>query len=147
MRRPRALLFVCKSNSVRSPMAAALASNYLQSDIFVDSAGLEAARINPFAVAVMAELDIDLSAHAGKTITDIVPGKFDIVISLTGEVDRYVRESLRNAGTIFDVWPIEDPAQALEQGRSRDQVLSAFRDVREDLATRIRLGFSLKSEG
>jgi protein-tyrosine-phosphatase len=53
---PRAVLFSCTLNSVRSPMAEGLLKHFLGHRIYVDSAGVRAGEIDPFAISVMEEL-------------------------------------------------------------------------------------------
>ncbi len=64
---PRNLLFACTRNAVRSPMAEALARRWLGSAVFIDSAGVEPAPVNLFAVAVMDEIGLDIRSHHART--------------------------------------------------------------------------------
>ena len=50
---PGAVLFACTQNSVRSPMAEALLKHLLGHRIYVDSAGVRAGDVDPFAVEVI----------------------------------------------------------------------------------------------
>ena len=63
--RPLAVLFACGLNSVRSPIAAALYAQMFGRGSYVGSAGVRKGELDPFAVAAMAELDID-AAGAGE---------------------------------------------------------------------------------
>ena len=58
--RPQAVLFACGLNAVRSPMAAALLRQMLGTSIYVGSAGVRKGELDPFAVAVMDEIGIDI---------------------------------------------------------------------------------------
>ena len=61
------VLFVCIHNSARSQMAEAWL-NHLYGDRFAAaSAGLEPGTLNPYAVRVMAEAGIDISAGPTKS--------------------------------------------------------------------------------
>ena len=68
--KPAAVLFACTMNSVRSPIAEALLKYLHGSRIYVDSAGARKGEIDPFAVAVMEEMGIDLSRHRAKSFAD-----------------------------------------------------------------------------
>ena len=60
--RPQAVLFACGMNAVRSPMAAGLlAADVRQVASIVGSAGVQQGELDPFAVAVMDEIGIDIS--------------------------------------------------------------------------------------
>ena len=51
MRLPGSVLFACNHNAIRSPMAAALLRHLHGRQIFVDSDGVRASAIDPFAIA------------------------------------------------------------------------------------------------
>ena len=61
--RPLAVLFACGQNSVRSPIAAGLFAQLYGRAIYVGSAGVRKGELDPFAVAAMAEIGIDISKH------------------------------------------------------------------------------------
>ncbi|MEO6339111.1 MAG: low molecular weight phosphatase family protein [Caulobacteraceae bacterium] len=130
---PRAVLFACNLNRVRSVMAAALLERAHGRRIVVDSCGLLPGEgVDPFAWAVMAEIGVDLTDHASKTIMALDPRQFDLVVSLTPETQRYGEQHL--PGVQQEYWPIPDPT-AVEG--SRDQRMDAYREVRDDLARRL----------
>lgn len=58
------VLFVCIHNSARSQMAEAFLNHYDGDCLIAESAGLEAGKLNPYAVKVMQEVGIDIS-HKG----------------------------------------------------------------------------------
>src|SRR3546814_17756928 len=73
--RPTSVLFVCTHNSIRSPMAEAILKHFHKHRIFVDSVGVRAGELDPFAVAVMEENGIDLSRNCVKTLDDLEIGR------------------------------------------------------------------------
>ena len=95
MRRPGSVLFACNYNSVRSPMAEGLAKNLFGDVIYVDSAGVRQGGVDGFAIAVMAEIDVDISQHSSKTFDDLEDTSFDLVISLTPEAQHKAVELTR----------------------------------------------------
>ena len=58
----KSLLFLCVANSARSQMAEGLARRIFGDRVLVMSAGSEPSKVNPFAVEVMRELGVDLTA-------------------------------------------------------------------------------------
>lgn len=82
---PRVLI-LCTHNSARSQMAEGLtrrAAQALGLDLDVFSAGTEATSVKPNAIAVMAELGIDLSAASSKTLLDVPdPWNFEHVVTV-----------------------------------------------------------------
>ncbi|BCI88936.1 hypothetical protein NIIDMKKI_41420 [Mycobacterium kansasii] len=77
------VMFVCVHNAGRSQMAAALLTRLSEGRIEVRSAGTEPAdRINPVAVAAMAELGIDLTSATPKVLTPQAVQASDVVITM-----------------------------------------------------------------
>jgi arsenate reductase len=78
----RVILFICTHNSARSQMA----EGYLRArygDVFdVHSAGTEVRGVNPVAIAVMAEIGIDISTHRSKLIDEFMGMETDVVVTV-----------------------------------------------------------------
>jgi protein-tyrosine-phosphatase len=137
---PGAILFACNFNRVRSPMAEGLMKLMFGERVYVDSCGLrldEEDAPDPFVVAVMDELGVDVSHHRPKTF-DAVDDSFDLVISLTPEAQHRAVELARHNAVELEYWPTHDPTLAMG---SRDAVLAAYRETRDALAARIRARF------
>jgi len=133
-RLPGSVLFACTFNSIRSPMAAALMRQIHGVRIFVDSAGVRTAPVDPFAVAVMAEIGIDLAAHRAKRMTDLDDSSFDLVVSFSPDAQHLAVELTRTSACEVEFWPVFDPT-AVEG--SREETLNAYRLVRDHLRKRI----------
>jgi protein-tyrosine-phosphatase len=133
-RLPSSVLFACTFNAIRSPMAAALLRHLHGRHIYVDSVGVRDAEIDPFAVAVMDEIGIDIGKHRAKTFEDLEDTSFDLVVSLSPEAQHSAIELTRTMACEVEFWPMLDPT-AVEG--SRDKVLEAYRLVRDNLRTRI----------
>jgi protein-tyrosine-phosphatase len=133
-RLPGSVLFACTLNSIRSPMAAALLRQLHGGRIFVDSVGVRTAPIDPFAVAVMAELGIDLQAHQPKSFDELEDTSFDLVVSLSPDAQHTAVELTRASACEVEFWPVYDPT-AVEG--NRDETLAAYRLVRDQLKKRI----------
>ncbi len=76
------ILFLCTGNSCRSQMAEGFAKALLSDRYDCFSAGIEKHGMNPFAVRVMSEVGIDLSAHHSKTLDELSSQLFDRVITV-----------------------------------------------------------------
>ena len=138
---PSAVLFTCNFNRVRSPMAEALLKRALGDRIFVDSCGLKrdaAEGADPFVLAVMGELSLDLSGHRPKTFDDLEDDSFDLIVSLTPEAQHRAVELTRGRAAEIEYWPTFDPT--LSEG-SREARLAAYREVRDGLAAHIARRF------
>lgn len=143
---PGAVLFACNFNRVRSPMAEALMKLAYGDQVFVDSVGLKheegGDEADPFAAAVIDELGGDLAGFRPKTFDALEDESFDVIISLTPEAQHRAVELTRNHAADIEYWPTFDPT--LVSG-SRAQILDAYREVRDELARRIRERFGRPS--
>jgi protein-tyrosine-phosphatase len=143
---PGAVLFACNLNRVRSPMAAGLMRRLFGHAVFVDSCGLHAGSrrddlaygADPFAVAVMDELGVDLTGHNPKNFDDLEDSSFDVAISLSPEAHHRAGELARRRAIEVEYWPTFDPT--LVEG-GREARLAAYRDVRDALERRLRARF------
>jgi protein-tyrosine-phosphatase len=133
-RLPSSVLFACTFNSIRSPMAEALMKYLHGRQIYVDSVGVRESEIDPFAVAVMDEIGIDISKHRGKTFDELEDTSFDLVVSLSPEAQHSAVELTRTMACEVEFWPVLDPT-AIEG--SREEMLEAYRMVRDHLRRRI----------
>ncbi len=137
-RAPRRLLFACTRNAVRSPMAEALAGRRLSPGTSIDSAGVEPGLVNPFAVAVMDEIGLDIRGHRARTFEELSDCSFDLVVALSENAFRAAKLFAAGLAATVEYWDVTDPT--LNEG-SREQRLAAFRSVRGDLDARIRERF------
>jgi protein-tyrosine-phosphatase len=133
--RPQSVLFACTMNSVRSPMAEAIAQHYFGREIYFASAGLKRGKLDPFAIAAMEEVGVDLSRHTPHTFEDLEDSNFDLIITLSPESHHKALEFTRAMAVDVVYWPIPDATAA--RG-SRETVLDAYRDVRDRLTRRIK---------
>lgn len=141
-RAPQAVLFACGLNSVRSPMAQSLLHRMFPKSLYVRSAGVRKGELDPFAVAVMAELGQDISSHKPMTFEELDDWEglnFDLIITLAPEAHHKALELTRTLAAEVEYWPTHDPTGA--QG-NREQKLEAYRDVCDGLLLRIRRRFS-----
>lgn len=135
---PSAVLFCCTYNSVRSPMAEGIMKRLHGTRVFVDSVGVKPGEIDPFVVAVMEEIGVDLSRHRSKTFDELEDDSFDVVVSLSPEAQHKAVELTRTNACEVEFWPTFDPT--LVDG-SREARMDAYRQVRDELERRIRARF------
>ena len=145
--RPQAVLFACGFNSVRSPMAAALFRQLIGAGSYVNSAGVRKEELDPFAVAVLEEIGVDIAKHRPMTFEELDEWEglnFDLIVTLAPEAHHKALELTRTAAVEVEYWPTPDPT-AVEG--SRAMRLEAYREVREHLAQRIKTRFGWRAGG
>ena len=138
---PQAVLFACGFNSVRSPMAAGLLKQMMGRTIYVASAGVRKEELDPFAVAVLEEVGIDISRHRPMTFEELDDWEglnVDLIVSLSPEAHHKALDLTRTLAADVEYWPTPDPTAA--EG-SREQRMDAYRQVRDQLTERIRSRF------
>ena len=128
----KSILFMCVANSARSQMAEGLARNILGDRVPVMSAGSQPSRVNPYAIEVMRELGIDLTAHRSKSVQTIDPADIDTVITLCAE--EVCPVFLGNARRLH--WPIPDPASN-DPSLPRAEMLTRFRTARDTIKRKL----------
>jgi protein-tyrosine-phosphatase len=141
-RDPQAVLFACGQNSVRSPMAASLLQQMFPRGLYVRSAGVKKGELDPFAVAVMAELGQDISLHKPITFEELDDWEglnFDLIVTLSPEAHHKALDLTRTVAADVEYWPTVDPTTA--EG-NREQKLQAYREVLDMLLLRIRKRFA-----
>ncbi|MGA2194116.1 MAG: arsenate reductase ArsC [Bryobacteraceae bacterium] len=129
--KPR-ILILCTGNSARSQMAEALLRHEAGGRFEVFSAGTQPSRVRPEAIAVMAEIGLDISGHRSKSVDEFVGLDFDFVIT--------VCDNAKETCPVFPAavtrlhWPFEDPA-AVEG--SEEVRKASFRRIRDRIHGRI----------
>ncbi len=134
MARPSSVLFICGRNAVRSPMAACLATASFPS-LYIASGGVAPGERDPFVDAVLAEVGLKLDAHKPQALEDLEDLNFDLAITLSPEAHHRALELTRTHAIEVEYWPMSDPT--LTTG-TREQIIAAYRDLRDWLDERIR---------
>ena len=130
---------MCVANSARSQLAEGLARK-LFPDAEIQSAGSQPGKLNPYAVAVMNELGIDISSHYSKSLDDLSTEfiqNLDYVITLCAE--EVCPTLVSKAKKIH--WPHPDPASKTELPES--EALQRFRVARDAIQQKLK---TFKSE-
>jgi protein-tyrosine-phosphatase len=144
---PQAVLFACGLNSVRSPMAAGLFKQLVGRTRYVGSAGVRKSELDPFAVAVLDEIGVDLAKHRPMTFEELDDWEglnFDLIVTLSSEAHHKALELTRTLAADVEYWPTADPT-AIEG--TREQRLAAYREVRDQLIARIKDRFGQRPSG
>ena len=124
----KSVLFVCTHNSARSQMAEGLLRAFHGRLYEAYSAGTHPGRVNPFAVAAMGELDVDISSHWSKSVDEVGDDLMDVVVTVCDSAKEscpYVPAKDRSFHRSF-----EDPSTV--EG-SDEQKLDAFRRIRDEI--------------
>jgi protein-tyrosine-phosphatase len=129
------VLFGCTHNAVRSPMAEGLAKKLLGTRVYVDSAGVRPQEIDPFVIASLGELGVDIQRHRAKTFDRLQDSSFDLIVTLSPEAHHKALELTRIMACEVEYWPTFDPT-LIEEG-SREARLEGYRALRDGLKARI----------
>ena len=135
---PQSVLFLCGMNAIRSPMAEALARQILPSRVFLASAGLRAGERDPFVDAVLGEKGLSLGERQPQSIEELADTNFDLIITLSPEAHHRALDMTRTIAADVEYWPTMDPTVV---SGTRDQIIAAYRDVRDRLAASIAQRF------
>jgi protein-tyrosine-phosphatase len=125
-------------NAVRSPMAEMLARRLLPTTTFVASAGVRGGERDPFVDAVLAEDGLSLGGRHPRTLDDLEDDYFDLIVTLAPEAHHAALELTRSLAVDVEYWPMPDPT---DMTGTREQIMAAYRDVRERLKARISRRF------
>ena len=145
--RPQAVLFACGLNAVRSPMAAGLYRQLFGRTSYVNSAGVRKGELDPFAVAAMDELGLDIAKHKPMTIEELEDWEglnFDLIVTLSPEAHHRALELTRTLAADVEYWPTPDPT--VVEG-SREQRLESYRGIRDQLMKKIKDRFNWRPGG
>lgn len=131
---PRSVLFLCGLNVVRSPVAERLARRLLPSSVFIASAGVQVGEPDPFIDAVLAEEGFEPEERHPRTLDDLEDDYFDLIITLAPEAHHAALELTRTLAVEVEYWPTVDPTAT---HGTREQKMTAYRDLRDRLKSRI----------
>ena len=128
---PGAVLFMCGMNSIRSPMAEAIARHYLPNSVYIASAGVRRGDRDPFVDVVLDEIGLTLGRHQPHVLDDLEDDYFDLIITLAPEAHHKALELTRTWHVDVEYWPTPDPTVATG---TREQILDAYRGVRDHIS-------------
>lgn len=126
------IVFLCVANSARSQMAEGLARRMIGDRMFVQSAGSQPSKVNPYAIEAMSEFGIDLNKQQSKSVNDIdLEGVSTVVTLCDEEVCPVLPGKVRRLH-----WPMPDPASA-DTSLSHEQSLARFRNCRDQIKSKL----------
>ena len=131
---PTRVLFVCTHNSARSQMAEGMVRAWGGDRFEAFSAGTEATRVRPEAIAVMREIGIDISGHTSKTIEPFIGEAFAWVITVCDAAKESCPVIPGAAQQAH--WSIDDPSAV--EGNEEER-LEAFRATRNIIRDRVHM--------
>ncbi|MCS7249389.1 MAG: arsenate reductase ArsC [candidate division WOR-3 bacterium] len=128
------ILFLCEENSCRSQIAEGIVNNLYSHCCQAKSAGSRITEIDPKAILIMKEINIDISQQRSKLVDEFFNQEFDYVITLCGQDAKNncpyfvgkVKERL--------FWDIPNPK--LAKGEEKE-ILNFYREIRELLKEKI----------
>jgi arsenate reductase (thioredoxin) len=133
------VLILCTGNSCRSHIAEGLLRAAASDLIEVVSAGSRpAGYVHPMAIAVLKEINVDISGHRSKHMKEFMETPIETVITVCGNADQVC--PIFPGQVNRHHWPFEDPA--LASGTEEEQ-LAVFRRVRNE----IRRTFTAYADG
>jgi protein-tyrosine-phosphatase len=122
-------------------MAAGLFQQMIGNEIRVASAGVQKGELDPFAVAAMKEIGIDIGRHRPVTfeeLADLGELDFDLIVTLSPPAHHRALELIRTYPATVEYWPTIDPTGV--EG-NREQRLAAYRELRDQMLARIQERF------
>ena len=126
------VLFLCTHNSARSQMAEGLL-RYLAGDRFeAYSAGTEVTHVRPLAIRAMADLGVDISGQASKTLDRYLDETFDAVVTVCDQANESCPVFPGARSRLH--WSFPDPSRATG---SEEEQLAVYRTVRDAIRARI----------
>ena len=125
-------------------MAAAMLRHLAGRRVYVESAGVRPGERDPFAIAVMDEIGFDISDHVPRSIDDLHDLGFDRIVALAPEPQHKALGLAHGYAIDVDYWPTPDPTLA---SGSRDMILDAYRQVRDQLFDRVKTEFPVQAAG
>ena len=120
-------------------MAEGIAKHLFGRKIYFDSVGLLCEDVNGYAIAVMAELGIDISKHKGKTFDELHDMSFDLIITMTPQAQHTALDLTRTISMDVEYWPTYDPTAVRGQ---REEILREYRISRDYLYEKVKDRFS-----
>ncbi len=131
---PVRVLFLCTHNSARSQMAEGLLRWLGKDDFAVFSAGTEPGQLHPLAVAVMQEINVDISEQRSQHLNDYLDQHFDYVITVCDRAKETCPTFPGDPERIH--WSFDDPS-AIEGDEETRRAF--FRKIRGQIGDRLRL--------
>lgn len=123
-------------------MAAAILQHLAGPRFRVMSAGVRRGHADPFVMAVMDEIGIDITAHQPRIFGELGRETFSTIVTLSPEAQHHAVELTRIMKADVEYWPTFDPSMLPAQA-GRAAILDAYRKLRDDLLEKIKRRFAI----
>ncbi|PJI91187.1 protein tyrosine phosphatase [Yoonia maricola] len=137
---PQSVLFCCDHNSVRSPMAEGIMKQLFGTQCYIQSVGVKNdLEIDGFAIAVCAEIGVELSRHRSRSFDEMEDwgddlSSFDLVLALSPASQRRALDLTQFYHLDVEYWPILDPTGLGDDRKAR---LDLYRQTRDQIKDRL----------
>jgi arsenate reductase len=125
------ILFACTGNSCRSQMAEGWTRHLKGAEIEAHSAGINPMPVDPRAIAVMAEVGIDISTQTSTSIAEVSNEHFDYVVTLCDHAHRSCPAFPARTRVVHANF--EDPPTLALGAGSEEEALEHYRRVRDEI--------------
>lgn len=125
------ILILCTGNSCRSQMAEALINHLKGDHLQAFSAGVRPHGLDPRAVAVMAEIGLDISGGRSKDVSEFMDRDFDYVVTVCDNAKEncpFFSGPVKRLHVGFD-----DPPLLAASAKSEPEALAHYRRVRDEI--------------
>jgi len=139
--RVTSVLFLCGMNAIRSPIAEAIARSIGLMSRLLASAGVKSGQRDPFVDVVLKERGLDLGERRPQRYEDLEDSYFDLIVTMAPEAHHAALDATGTSSVEVEFWPMPDPSAATG---SREQILEAYRAVRDQLFRRIKQRFRIE---
>lgn len=102
----------------------------------VFSAGVAPQGVDPRAVAVMAEVGIDIASHRSKHVDTLLDTSFDLIVTVCNHAAEMCPVFPAPVRTLHHSF--EDPPTLAQSARSEDEALMPYRRVRDEIRDFVR---------
>lgn len=124
-------LFLCTGNSCRSQMAEGLCREFRSDVLKPYSAGIEKHGLNPFAMKIMREINIDISDRKSKTTEELSGKEFDYVVTLCDHANESCPFFPAKTKVIHRGF--DDPPKLAAGAANEEEALTHYRRVRDEI--------------
>jgi arsenate reductase len=140
------VLFLCTGNSCRSQMAEAWVRRLKSGSIEAYSAGVHPSPLDPRAVTVMAERDMDISGQRSKPLSGVIDVPFDVVVTVCD--DAHENCPVFPGTTKVVHRGFDDPPRLAASALTEEEALIPYRRVRDEIRAFVEeFPFALEAAG
>jgi arsenate reductase len=120
------ILVLCTGNSCRSQIAEGYLRHFSGSRANIYSAGIETHGVNPKAIQVMIDDEIDISKHTSNNLNEYQDIEFDLMITVCDHAKENCPYFPGNATRFHSNFP--DPAKATG---TEEEIMTKFKEARD----------------